>query len=147
MKIFIDGKQVARHDRRHEYGHTYEKEHMASNSQVMMERSAAYYVTWAGNKSEDCKAYITEIFNPQRTSQPEEVYYRLCDAVLASYRRHESALVDLTCRQCLEHSVFSYRRFESILNHNQITQPDDEPCLFAPVPTGHVNMRGSGYFK
>ena len=147
VKIFIDGKQVARHDRKHEYGHTYEKEHMASNSQVMMERSAAYYVTWAGNKSEDCKAYITEIFNPQRTSQPEEVYYRLCSAILSSYRKYESDLVNLTCRQCLDNRIFSYKRFEAILKHNYMTQSADEPCLFAPTPTDHANMRGRDYFK
>jgi transposase len=147
VKIFIDGKQVARHDRKHEYGHTYEKEHMASNSQVMMERSAAYYVTWAGNKSEDCKAYITEIFNPQRTSQPEEVYYRLCGAILSSYRKYESGLVNLTCRQCLDNRIFSYKRFETILKHNYMTQSADEPCLFAPTPTDHANMRGRDYFK
>ena len=147
VKIFIDGKQVARHDRKHEYGHTYEKEHMASNSQVMMERSAAYYVTWAGNRSEDCKAYITEIFNPERTNQPEEVYYRLCGAILSSYRKYGSDLVNLTCRQCLAGRIFSYKRFEAILKHNYMTQSADEPCLFAPTPTDHANMRGRDYFK
>ena len=101
----------------------------------------------AERQSQECGAYITEVFNPGRTSQPEEVYYRLCDAVLASYRKHESALVNLTCRQCLEYRVFSYKRFEAILKHNMVTQPDDEPCLFAPVPTNHANMRGSNYFK
>ena len=147
VKIYVEGTLVATHRRSHGFGYTYLDEHLASNAKAIIARSAAYYVARAQRQSQDCGAYITEVLNPARTSQPEEVYYRLCDAVLASYRRHESALVDLTCRQCLEHSVFSYRRFESILKHNQITQPDDEPCLFAPVPTGHVNMRGSGYFK
>ena len=49
-----------------------------------MERSAAYYVTWAGNKSENCKAFITEIINPKCMNQPEEVYYRLCGAILSA---------------------------------------------------------------
>lgn len=147
VKIYVDNQLVATHRRRHDYGHTYEPEHMASNSRAIMERSAAYYVSWAGKKSEECKAYISEIFNPQRTNKPEEVYYRLCGAILSSYKKYESALVDLTCRQCLDNRVFTYKKFEAILKHNYITQSDDEPCLFAPVPTDHVNMRGSDYFK
>ncbi len=147
VKIYVDNQLVATHTRKYEYGHTYEKEHMASNSRAIMERSAAYYVSWAGKKSEDCKAYISEIFNPQRTNKPEEVYYRLCGAILSSYKKYESALVDLTCRQCLDNRVFTYKKFEAILKHNYITQSDDEPCLFAPVPTDHVNMRGCDYFK
>jgi hypothetical protein len=75
------------------------------------------------------------------------VYYRLCGAILSSYKKYESSLVDLTCRQCLDNRVFTYKKFEAILKHNYITQSDDEPCLFAPVPTDHVNMRGSDYFK
>ena len=147
VKIYVDNQLVATHTRKHDYGHTYELEHMASNSRAIMERSAAYYVSWAGKKSEECKAYISEIFNPQRTNKPEEVYYRLCGAILSSYKKYESSLVDLTCRQCLDNRVFTYKKFEAILKHNYITQSDDEPCLFAPVPTDHVNMRGSDYFK
>lgn len=147
VKIYVDNQLVATHTRKHDYGHTYEPEHMASNSRAIMERSAAYYVSWAGKKSEECKAYISEIFNPQRTNKPEEVYYRLCGAILSSYKKYESSLVDLTCRQCLDNRVFTYKKFEAILKHNYITQSDDEPCLFAPVPTNHVNMRGSDYFK
>jgi hypothetical protein len=104
-------------------------------------------VSWAGRKSEDCKAYIEEIFNPQRTNKPEEVYYRLCAAILSSYKKYEGELVDLTCRQCLDNRIFTYKKFEAILKNNYLTQSSDEPCLFAPVPTDHANMRGSGYFK
>lgn len=147
VKIYVDGKPVATHPRKHEYGHTYEPKHLASNSKAILERSAAYYVTWAGNRSEDCREYIMEIFNPKRTNQPEEVYYRLCAAILSSYRKYESALVDLTCRQCLENRIFTYRKFEAILKHNHMMQSEDEPCLFAPTPTDHANMRGNGYFK
>lgn len=147
VRVYVDGKAVATHPRKHEYGHSYEKEHLASNSKAILERSASFYVTWAGSKSEDCRAYITEIFNPKRTNQPEEVYYRLCAAILSSYRKYESALVDLTCRQCLENRIFTYRKFEAILKRNHIMQYEDEPCLLAPTPTDHANMRGNGYFK
>ncbi len=98
VKIYVDNQLVASHPRRHEYGHTYEPEHLASNSKAIIERSAAYYISWAGKRSEDCKAYITEIFNPRRTN-------------------------------------------------NYLHQGDDEPCIFAPTPTDHANMRGNDYYK
>ena len=147
VKIYVDNQLVATHDRSHVYGHTYVEEHLASKSNAILERSAANYVSWAGRKSEDCKAYIEEIFNPQRTNKPEEVYYRLCAAILSSYKKYEGELVDLTCRQCLDNRIFTYKKFEAILKNNYLTQSSDEPCLFAPVPTDHANMRGSGYFK
>ena len=147
VKIYVDNQLVATHRREHEYGYTHVPEHMASKSRAITERSAAYYITWAGKQSEDCKAYVTEIFNPRRTNNPEEVYYRICGAIISSYRKYESPLVDLTCRQCLENRVFSYKKFEAILKNNYLHQADDEPGLFAPVPTDHANMRGNGYFK
>ena len=147
VKIYVDNQLVATHKREHEYGYTHVAEHLASKSRSITERSAAYYITWAGKQSEDCKAYVTEIFNPRRTSNPEEVYYRICGAIIASYRKYEGRLVDLTCRQCLENRVFTYKKFEAILKNNYLHQADDEPSLFAPVPTDHANMRGNGYFK
>ena len=147
VKIYVDNQLVATHKREHEYGYTHVPEHLASKSRAITERSAAYYIQWAGKQSEDCKAYVTEIFNPRRTNNPEEVYYRICGAIIASYRKYEGSLVDLTCRQCLENRVFSYKKFEAILRNNYLHQADDEPGLFAPVPTDHANMRGNGYFK
>lgn len=149
VNIFIEGSQVASHLRSHTYGYTYAKEHLASNCRFVMERSAAYYIAWASHVSKDCGEYIREVFNPQRTNQPEEVYYRLCASVMSLSRKYETEILDKTCRQCLECRVFSYSKFEAILKHNSQQASDDEQgfCHAAPVPTGHANMRGSSYFK
>ena len=149
VNIYIDGIQVASHIRKHEYGHTYVKEHLASNCRVIMERSAAYYVSWAAHISPDCKDYVSEIFNPQRTSQPEEVYYKLCASIMSLSRKYELDVLNKTCRQCIEHRVFTYRKFEAILKRNSLHEASDEPtfCFDAPTPTNHENMRGSSYFQ
>ena len=149
VKIYIDGIQVASHIRKHEYGHTYVKEHLASNCRVIMERSAAYYVSWAAHISPDCKDYVSEIFNPQRTSQPEEVYYKLCASIMSLSRKYEPGVLNKTCRQCIEHRVFTYRKFEAILKRNSLHEASDEPAFSfdAPTPTSHENMRGSSYFQ
>lgn len=149
VNIYVDGIQVASHPRKYEYGHTYKDEHLASNSKAVMKRSAAYYVTWAEHISSDCGDYIREVFNPKRTNQPEEVYYRLCASVMSLSRKYELDVLNRTCRQCIEYRVFSYRKFEAILKHNSLTASADEPAFRydAPVPTGHVNMRGSDYYR
>ena len=149
VNVFVEGILVATHRRSHQYGHTYLKEHLASSCRAIMERSASYYISWAQHISADCREYIAEVFNPKRTSQPEEVYYKLCTAIISLSRKYEVAVINKTCRQCLECKVFSYKKFEAILKHNSIQEPDDEPtfCFDAPTPTNHENMRGSTYFS
>lgn len=149
VSIYVDGMQVASHRRSYEYGHTYIKEHLASNCRAVMERSASYYITWAAHISPDCRDYISEVFNPKRTNQPEEVYYKLCASIMSLSRKYELAAINKTCRQCIECKVFSYRKFEAILKHNILHDSADEPtlCYQAPTPTDHANMRGSSYFQ
>lgn len=149
VSIYVNGIPVASHTRKHEYGHTYINEHLASNCRAIMERSASYYVSWAAHISPDCKEYIAEVFNPHRTNQPEEVYYKLCASIMSLSRKYELEIVNKTCRQCLECRVFSYRKFEAILKRNSLEASADEPVFSydAPVPTNHANMRGSSYFK
>lgn len=149
VSVYVEGVQVASHTRKHEYGYTYVKEHLASNCRVIMERSAAYYVSWASRISPDCGKYIAEVFNPQRTNQPEEVYYKLCASIMSLSRKYETEELNKTCRQCLECRVFSYRKFEAILKHNSLKSSADESTFRydAPVPTNHANMRGRNYFK
>lgn len=147
VKIYIDGKVVATHLRSHDYGYTSRPEHMASNNRMIMERSAAYYVAWAKNISADCHEYIREVFNPKRTTNPEEVYYRLSSSLMSLNRKYERSVFDQTCRQCLQHKIFAYKKFEAMLKHNALHSSEDEPALLeAPVPSNHENMRGPGYF-
>lgn len=149
VNIYVDGMQVASHPRKYEYGHTYIDDHLASNSKAVMKRSASYYVTWAEHISPDCGDYVREVFNPRRTNQPEEVYYRLCASIMSLSRKYELEILNLTCRQCIECRVFSYRKFEAILKHNSLMASSDEPASArkAPISTNHENMRGSNYYQ
>ena len=149
VNVYVDGIQAASHMRSHEYGHTYLKGHLASNCRAIMERSASYYITWASRISPECGDHISEVFNPQRTNQPEEVYYKLCASIMSLSRRYETKIINKTCKQCIDFKIFSYRKFESVLKHNTLIASEDEPatCFEAPVPTDHVNMRGSSYFQ
>lgn len=148
VNIYIDNKQVASHLRSHEYGYTYIEEHLPSSCRAIMERSAAYYVEKSKYISPECFEYVKQIFNPQRSNNPEEIYYKLCNAILSLRKKYELTVFNLTCQQCMEYHVFSYSKFESILRNNYLHSSDDEVASSdAPVPTNHANMRGSSYFS
>lgn len=147
VNIYVDNRQVASHLREYGYGFTTIKEHMASNCRIIMERSAAYYIEKTKWISADCHEYVKLIFNPQRTNQPEEIYYKLCDSIISLKRKYELDVFNLTCRQCIEYKVFSYRQFEAILKRDQLYAASEESVnMTAPTPTSHGNMRGKGYF-
>lgn len=147
VNIYVDNRQVASHLREYGYGFTTIKEHMASNCRIIMERSAAYYIEKTKWISADCHEYVKLIFDPQRTNQPEKIYYKLCDSIISLKRKYELDVFNLSCRQCIEYKVFSYRQFEAILKRNQLYAASEESVnMTAPTPTSHGNMRGKGYF-
>ena len=148
VKVYVDGKQVATHIRKYNYGYTIVNEHLASNCAAIMNRSASYYVEKAKRISDECLQYVSQIFDPKRTSQPEEVYYRLCDSILSFNKKYELTIFNLTCKQCLEHHIFKYKQFEAVIKHNALLAQSDEPVnQNAPVPGEHENMRGNTYYR
>lgn len=147
VKAYVEQKLVASHIRSHTYGYTTVREHLASSCRVIMERSAAYYVEKAKDISPDCHEYVKRIFDPKRTTQPEEVYYKLCNSIVSLRRKYDLATFDLTCRQCMEYGIYSYSKFEAILRRNGMNASADETVIFhAPTPSNHGNMRGKSYF-
>lgn len=147
VKVYVEQKLVASHIRSHTYGYTTVREHLASSCRVIMERSAAYYVEKAKDISPDCHEYVKSIFDPKRTAQPEEVYYKLCNSIVSLRRKYDLATFDLTCRQCMEYGIYSYSKFEAILRRNGMNASADETVIFhAPTPSNHGNMRGKSYF-
>ena len=83
-----------------------------------------------------------------RTSNPEEVYYKTCDMLFGLYRRHQDDYdcFNETCRLCLEYGIYTGKRFEAVLR-NTLLLPSDVHTVDAPTPTNHENMRGASYFK
>ena len=136
VKAYVEQKLVASHIRSHTYGYTTVREHLASSCRVIMERSAAYYVEKAKDISPDCHEYVKRIFDPKRTTQPEEVYYKLCNSIVSLRRKYDLATFDLTCRQCMEYGIYSYSKFEAILRRNGMNASADETVIFhAPTPS------------
>lgn len=121
--------------------------HIASNGRVIMERLAAYYVKKAKDISSDCHEYLKGIFDPKRTAQPEEVYYKLCNSVVCLRRKYDLATFDLTCHQCMEYGIYSYSKCEAILKRNGVNASAEETVIiYAPTPSNYGNMRGKSYF-
>lgn len=97
--------------------------------------------------SPDCHEYVKSIFDPKRTAQPEEVYYKLCNSIVSLRRKYDLATFDLTCRQCMKYGIYSYSKFEAILKRNGVNASADETVIFhTPTSSNHGNMRGKDYF-
>lgn len=64
-------------------------------------------------------------------------------------RKYDLGVLNKTSRQCIEHRIFTYRKFEVILKRNSLHENSDKPAFRfdAPTPTNHENMRGSDYFQ
>ena len=146
--IYIDGKCVATHDRAFQYGYSKDDSHFASNNNVQMTKCAALYIERAARISGVFKTYVERIFDKNRTSNPEEVYYKTCDMLFGLYRRHQDDYdcFNETCRLCLEYGIYTGKRFEAVLR-NTLLLPSDVHTVDAPTPTNHENMRGASYFK
>lgn len=147
VKVYVEQKPVASHIRSHTYGYTTVREHLASSCRVIMERSAAYYVEKAKDISPDCHEYVKSVFDPKRTTPPEEVYYKLRNSIVSLRRKYDLGTFDLTCRQCMEYGIYSYGKFEAILRRNGMSTSADEKVTFhTPAPSNHENIRGKSYF-
>lgn len=145
VKIYVDGTQVATHTRMHKYGYSIVNEHFASNNRIIMEKCSSSYIERASKISESFGHYVERLFDKSRSNEPEEVYYKTCDMVFSLHRRYDDDVFNKTCELCLQHNVFTGKRFEAILK-NKYLLCQDGAATETPTPTGHANMRGADYY-
>lgn len=145
VKIYVDGTLAATHTRVHKYGYSIINEHFASNNRIVMEKSSSNYIERATQVSEAFRRYVERLFDKSRSGEPEEVYYKTCDMIFSLHRRYDDDAFNKTCELCLEHDVFTGKRFEAILKNKYLLCQDDATNE-APEPTDHANMRGADYY-
>lgn len=143
--IYIDGQCVATHPRKFTYGHTYINEHLKSPSLSIKERSSVEYVRRASLVSHSCELYMSAIFNPERTRQPEEVFYKLSNGILSLKRNCEPGIFDQACDLCLEYGIFSYKHFDAVLKRCKAGGLGLECVSDVPQPQNKENTRGNIY--
>ncbi len=147
VNIYVDNTCVATHPRRHTYGYTQKDEHLASYNLAQTSKSPAYYKERAERISSSFKTYVEAIFNPSRSSNPPEIYYKTCDMLFGLQRRHPQERFNATCELCLQAGIFKGKQFEAVLKNATLFAEDETVTRTTPVPTNHVNMRGQEYYK
>jgi transposase len=148
VRIFVDGEQVALHPRVYGYGYTKIDAHLASNAKAITSRSPEYYKRRAERVSPALEGLIEELFEHTGNSTPPEYYYKTCDMMLRLQKDYPAKAFEQACSICLENGIYSGKKLESILKN--IVQSAKERTASntpAPTPTGHANMRGTGYYQ
>jgi transposase len=146
VKIFIQGKLVATHQRSFTWGYTYVREHLASQNNAIMERSPQDFIERGARVTVNCRKYMEALFDPERTSTPPEVFYKTANMILALGRKSDYSHFDKACEVCIELNVFSGRRFESVLKGPMLMSDTKDEDNLPPTPTNHENMRGAQHY-
>ncbi len=147
VKIYVDNECRATHERRHSYGYTHKYEHLASYNLAQTSKSPAHYKERAGRISPSFRKYVEAIFDPRRSPNTPELYYKTCDMLLSLSRRYPLDQFDVACEVCTQAGILKGRQFEAVLRNTTLTARDETVTPSAPIPTDHANMRGRKYYQ
>lgn len=140
--IYARGKQVAVHIRSYQAaGYTTVKEHLNSHHRHYMDRSPAYYIEKAKEKSPELHLLVQLLFEQPR--HPEQLY-RTCDGLLRLEKKAPAAAFAKACELAIEYRNFSYRFVGRILQNN-MEDHQDFPAKEQSLPI-HGNIRGKEYY-
>lgn len=142
VSIYVDSQCVATHVRSLAPGeYTTVKEHLASHHQHWSERSPAYYLQKAGEKSTKLVNLFEGIFAGNR---PAEHHYRACDGLLSLQRKTPDDVFNRALNIALDNSLYSYRSVLNLISND--AQNRQIECENKPLPK-HDNIRGKAYYN
>ncbi|GHS91980.1 putative transposase y4uI [Bacteroidia bacterium] len=149
VKIFINGEQVATHQRVIGFGRTYLNEHLASASKAILERSPEYYENRAARCSPLLKQLISDMFHDlEERALPPEFKYQTCDFMLSLQRKTPREDFERACGIAIENRAYTGKFLQNVI-HNLAgaEQQKKSDTRKNPEPTNHENMRGSSHYQ
>ncbi|RAJ19805.1 hypothetical protein [Pedobacter cryoconitis] len=114
---------------------------MNSYHRHYMDRSPAYYIEKAKEKSAELHLLVQLLFEQSR--HPEQLY-RTCDGLLRLQKKAPPAAFAKTCELAIEYRNFSYRFVGRILQNNR-EDYQDHHTKEQSLPI-HGNIRGKKYY-
>ena len=140
--IYIDGKQVAVHQRNYTPGrYSTNKEHLCSHHRHYLDRSPEYYIEKAKSKDETFHIFIQAVFSQSR--HPEQLY-RSCDGFFSLQRKTNPDTFKKACAIALEHQQYTYHFLANIIKNNMTDYQQTETEQSLPR---HENIRGRDYYQ
>lgn len=149
VKIFVNNELVATHERRVGFGHTYLKEHLASNSNAFLSRSPEYYQAKADKHCAVFGQLVSDMFlDLEQRQLPPEFKYKTCDYLLSIGRKTPTADFEQACLIAIQNKSYSGKFLQNVIDNLNVAKShiQDEKRM-NPQPTNHENMRGNSYYK
>jgi len=144
VEVYCDGKSIAVHPRSVGYGYTTVKEHLCSAHKHYLDRSPAYYIEQAGQRSAVLEKLVSRIF--EQAKYPETVYMR-CNALFRLYRQTELQIFERACQIALEYGQLTCKFVQHVIENKTylLNEIEEEANSQTSLPE-HGNIRGKEYF-
>jgi transposase len=141
--IYSKGEQIALHLRDYRPGgYTTNPEHLCSHHQHYLQRSPAYYIRKAEEKSEVLSRLVQLMFDDGRHP---EVHYRSCDGLMNLSRKTDPSVFEKACQIAIDNQGYSYKFVRTIIE-NKMTGEEPQSEIEKPLPP-HINVRGKEYYS
>jgi len=142
VSVYIRGACVATHVRDFTAGgYTSVKAHLPSAHQHWLERSPAYYLGKAREKSPELVRFFEGIFAGNR---PPEHHYRSCEGILSLERKTATDVFYRALDIALENRMYSYPSVMNLIRNDAWNR--QEQTVVEPLPE-HDNIRGKTYYQ
>lgn len=143
VRVYVDGKQVAVHQRDYRQGkYSTEKEHLCSSHRHYLDRSPQYYKDRAMKTDKVFYQLIDKIFGQNK--YPEQLY-KTCDGMFSLQRKTNPGTFQKACLIALKYENYTYGFLLNIIK-NRMTEQEEESYPEKSLPD-HQNIRGKSYYK
>jgi transposase len=144
VECFYQGKRIAAHPRSFvRYQYSTLKEHMPQNHRAVVEWTPERIKRWAAKIGKNTKQYIEHMI----ASRPfPEQAFRSCLGLLRLSIRYGEQRLEKACSIALQSGATRYQHVETILK-NKMDEVNLSQSNQTPVIAGHLNIRGSDYYK
>ena len=141
VKVYVDNKQVAVHQRAKEQGYTTKRDHLCSTHQHYLDRSPDYYQKRASQYSKVFSSYVAQLFKTR--NQPPEQLYRSCDGLIKLSKQTEQETFDKACRIAMDYGQYTYKFILNLISNKMV---DNKPVNAEKPLPNHSNIRDKSEF-
>lgn len=142
VRIYARGNVVATHQRDLRQGaYSSVREHLCSHHRHYLDRSPAYYLQRAQDKSAEFYQLVQLLFSGGR---PAEQNYRTCDGLFSLHKKTEQEIFTKACEQAIACKCYSYKFILNVIEN--IKKGNTTKQATTPLPQ-HANVRGKKYYQ
>jgi len=144
VRIYVGGVQIAIHQRDRSMGrYSTEREHLCSAHNHYNDRSPAYYVHKAKQRSQVFGGFVELLF--MQGKHPEQLY-RSCDGLLVLCQKTKLADFEKACQMAIDNQQLTYTFVKKVIANKMINQTDNDLLITQKALPVHKNIRGKEYY-